>query len=78
MTSTLHEDKYTCFIISRSVRLRLRNVPDKICRENKNTHFMFNNVFRKSCRLCEHVGKYFRAGMATNDNMAHAHCMLNS
>jgi hypothetical protein len=31
------------FIISCLV-LRFRNVSDKICRENENTHFMFNNV----------------------------------
>jgi len=23
----------------------MRNVADKSCRENQNTHFMFNNVF---------------------------------
>ena len=27
------------------------NVLDKIYRENENTHFMFNNVFRKVNRL---------------------------
>jgi hypothetical protein len=28
----------------------MRNVLDKSCRENQNTHFMFNNFFfRKSC-----------------------------
>ena len=30
-------------VISRSVHLRMRNVWDKSCRENQNTHFMFNN-----------------------------------
>jgi hypothetical protein len=39
---------YTFLIISRSVLLRMRNVSDKSCRENQNTHFMLNNVFRKS------------------------------
>jgi len=32
ITGTLHEDQYTCLIISRSVLLRMRNVSDKICR----------------------------------------------
>jgi hypothetical protein len=37
---------------SRSVLLKTRNVSDKSCRENQNTHFMFNKVFnRKSCNL---------------------------
>jgi hypothetical protein len=29
----------------------MRNVLDKSCRENENTHFIFNNFFRKSHRL---------------------------
>jgi len=29
---TLHEDQYAFFIISRSVRLRMRNVSGKTCR----------------------------------------------
>jgi len=49
---TLHEDQYTFCIISRSVHLRMRNVSDKSCRKNKNTHFMFSIFFfRKSCTL---------------------------
>jgi len=41
---------------------------------------MFNNLFffRKSCRLCENVEKYCSSGQATDDNMAHAHCMLDT
>jgi len=33
------------FIISRSVLLRMRNVSEKICRETRNTHFVFNFFF---------------------------------
>jgi hypothetical protein len=42
-------------------------------------HFVFSTFFppRKSCRLC-HVKKYCRAGQATDDNMAHARCMLDT
>ena len=32
-------------IIYLLIVLRTKNVSDKICRENQNTHFMFNNVF---------------------------------
>jgi hypothetical protein len=32
-------------IIFRSVLLRMRNVSDKICRKNRQTHFVFNNFF---------------------------------
>jgi hypothetical protein len=78
VTGTLHEDLYALFIISRSFLLRMRNVSDKVCRENKNTHFMFSDFFRKSCRLWDNVEKYCRAGQATQDNMAHAHCILDN
>jgi hypothetical protein len=37
MTDTLHEDRYI------SLFLRMRNVSDKSCKENQNTHFRFNN-----------------------------------
>jgi len=33
------------FIISRSFLLRMRNVSDKSCTENQNTHFVFSNFF---------------------------------
>ena len=46
MTGTLHAaDRHTFMIISRSVLLRIRNISDKIYRENQNTHFEFNNRF---------------------------------
>jgi len=43
----LHEDQYTFLIISRSFLIRTRNVTDKSCRENQNTHFVCNNFFSK-------------------------------
>jgi hypothetical protein len=42
---TLHEDLCTFMTISRWILLRMRNVSDKICRENQNTHLRFNNFF---------------------------------
>ena len=47
ITGTLHADRYTLLIISRSVLLRMRNVSDRSCRENQNTHFVFSNFFPK-------------------------------
>ena len=79
MKGTLHEDPCVFMTMPRLVLLRMRNVSDKICRENQNTHFVFSNFFfRKSYRLRDNVEKYFRAGQATDDNMAHAHCMLDA
>jgi len=75
---TLHEDQYTFFIISRSFLLRMRNVSDKSCREDQNTHFAFSNFFFfKWFRLWDNVEEYCRAQQATDDSMVHAHCMLD-
>ena len=41
---TLHEDRYTFMIIPRSFLLGIRNISDKSCRENQNTHFVFSNI----------------------------------
>jgi len=42
----LRKDQYTFLIISRWIVLRMKNVYDKICRENQNTHFTFSNFFK--------------------------------
>jgi len=42
------------------------------------THIMFNYFNLKSYLLWENVGKYYRAGQATDDNMTQAHCMLGN
>jgi len=46
------------YIIPRSVLLRMRNVSDKRCRENKNRRFMVNNFFFNSRPLCDNVEEY--------------------
>ena len=72
---SLHGVQYTFVIISRRIFLRMRNISDKICTGNPNTHFMFSNIcFRKSYCLWDNVEKYGRARQATDGNMAHAHC----
>jgi hypothetical protein len=58
-TGTLLEELCTFMIISRWILLGMRDVSNKSCRENQNTHFMLNNFFfRKSCRLWDNVEKY--------------------
>ena len=40
---------------------------------------MSNNIFLKNHAIYEiNVEKYCRAGQATDDNMANAHCMLHT
>jgi hypothetical protein len=48
--------------------------------EKTKTNFMHNIFFspRKSRRLWDNVEKYCTAGLATDDSMAQAHCMLDT
>ena len=79
ITGTLHEYQYTFLIISHSVNLRMRNVSDKRCRENRSTRFTFSNWYPKQCLLWDNVEKkYCRAVQNTIENMAHTHCMLDT
>jgi hypothetical protein len=72
-----HDVQYTLKIISRSFLLRMRNVTEKSCKENYKTYLMFSDFFsRKSCLLRATVEKCCRAGQATDNNTALAHCML--
>jgi hypothetical protein len=66
------ENLCTFMIVSRWILLKTRNVLDKSFSENQNTHFMFNDLpppLQKSCRLWDNVGKCFRAGQVTDDNI---------
>jgi hypothetical protein len=67
---TLHEDRYTFFIISRSFLLRMKNVSGKIVEKVK-THILGSITgFQKSCRLWDNVEKKnSRAGQATDGNI---------
>jgi len=47
MTRTLHEDRFTFVIRCRWILFRVRIFSHKSCRENWNTHFIFNNFFSK-------------------------------
>jgi preprotein translocase subunit Sec63 len=46
----LHHGLCTFVIISRSVRLKMRNVSDKSCRLNQSTHCVFSNFFAPEYR----------------------------
>jgi len=54
-------------------------VPDKSFRETQ-TYLMSNSLFffRRPCRLWDNVEKFGIAGQAIDDNMAHAHYMLDT
>jgi len=47
--------------------------------ERIKTHILcLVTFFRKPCRLWDNVENIWRVGQATDDNMAHAHCMLDN
>jgi hypothetical protein len=56
----------------------MRNFSDKLCEENRDTHFMLKNFFFENHTVYEIMWKHFRAGQATDDNVARAHCMLDT
>jgi hypothetical protein len=57
----------------------MRNISDKSCIENQNTHFILKNFFPENHAFYEIMWKkYYRAGKAIADNMAQAHCMLDT
>jgi len=58
----------------------MRNISDKSA-EKIETHILCSItifLFRKSCRLCDNVKKFCRAGQATEDNTTHAHRILHT
>ena len=71
---TLHENLYTF----NSLVLRMYNVLDKSCKDNKNARFMYNSFSRKLFPLWYNVEKCGRARQTTDDNVAHALCTLDT
>jgi hypothetical protein len=53
----------------------------KHCRGNQNTHYVFSDLFfpLENHAVYEVIWKnIIDRGQATDDNMAHAHCMLDT
>jgi len=77
---TLREDLHTFMIIYCSV-LRARNVSDKSCTENQNTHYAVSKVFPEIRAVCETTWRntVVTDGQTTNDNIVrrrkHAICI---
>jgi hypothetical protein len=64
---TLHADQYTFLTISSAILLGMRNVSDKSCTENQNTHLLFYNFFFENRTVCAITWK---------NSMAHVLCIL--
>jgi hypothetical protein len=57
ITDICHAHLCRFMMISPRILLRMRNVSDKICKENQNTHFIFNNFFFYSRAIYEKMWK---------------------
>ena len=68
---------FFCFIVTDTTGMPQLKIS---CSEIQSPHFMSNNVFlfRKSRRLRDNMEEYGRARLATDDNIAHAPCMLHN
>jgi hypothetical protein len=60
----------------------MRNVSDKICRENQKTHFVFSKFFPPKNRavyeiIWKNVVETERQATDDNTRVAYAHCMLD-
>jgi len=74
----LYGDQFTVMITYRSI-LRMRIVSDESCRENQNTHFMFNNPFFLENRaVYEIMWKNAVEPDRPHDNMTRANCMVGN
>jgi hypothetical protein len=60
--------------------LEWKTFETNIVEKNQNRLCVLNNFFLiiKSYNLWDNVEKYCRAEQATDDNMTHAHCMLDA
>ena len=69
MEGTLREDRYTFMTIPRSFLITMRNVSDKSCTENQNTHFVFSNFPPENRAVYEIMWKkYCTDWQAADDN----------
>jgi hypothetical protein len=56
----------------------MKNISDEIVKKLE-THILCSiTLFLKPCRLWKKVEKFCRAEQPTDDNMSHAHCMLDT
>jgi len=75
-TGTVHANQFIFLIISQSVLPRMKNFSAITGRENWNIFSV--QFFLKTQCLQDNVEKWWRAEQATENNMAHVHCMLDN
>jgi len=76
-TVTLLEEQYTFMIISRSFLLRMRNVSDKRCRDNKTRILYSVTFFLKVMNFLDNVENNCRAGRTNMTSRTHIACLIH-
>jgi hypothetical protein len=56
----------------------MRYISDRNVKKIKTLILCCMTFFPKMCRLWDKVEEYGRVGQDTDDNMAHAHCLLDT
>jgi hypothetical protein len=75
-TPTLREDQYIFSSYLVQFFLEWEMFLAKVIQEN--TNFMFRNMFSKAMQFVRYWVKYGSSGQATDDNVAHALCLLDT
>ena len=73
----LHEDPCPFTVVFRWILLRMKNISDKICRENQNTFSIPQLLLWNSCHLWDNAKKLYSRTGHRRQHKAHALCMLN-
>jgi hypothetical protein len=75
---TLHDSQYTFLVVPLLVLFIIKNVSDKVVEKFETPVLYSMTFFFENPTVCEIIWKKIcRAGLVTDDRMAHAHCMLD-
>jgi len=78
ITGTSQEYVFKLIIISRWILLRIRNISHKICTENLNIHFMFNDSFPENRAVYEIMWKNMVQPDRPQMKMQYGTCALHA
>jgi len=78
ITNTLHKDQCTVWSYFAQFAIEWELFQAKVVEKIKTRILCSFTFFQKYYHLWANVEKSCRAGYATDDNMAHAHCMLDT
>ena len=69
----MKNNTYLKYLAEFFLEWEMRKAVDKM-----KTHFLFNNSYSENRALYEIIWEYGTTGQATDENMGHAYCMLDT